>query len=804
MEIWLTAKDLLGLGAKPATIYRKTASGEWVSRRAKPKGPGQPSREYLLDSLPADIQLAWAKLDGERRAGAAPIGIDDETSSGSPTALDSRLSALVAALSRFSPPQYTLEEKDAVQRRCVALGKLCDQAIALIARLKSISVVSPGSREAGKDRAYHPNLAQLAARSASTDSLYLEMYPSAAKPLSTSTFLRLIDKYRTDGPVVFIPKGQTLSPDNDKRFLNVPQEAVDWLHSNLKSYEKASLTEFGRAWLAAAGRKNWKLPFADHRPGAKDSCYTWLYRWRQKVPATTVTMITKGERGFEATYAWIQRQYEDLKPRDGFTMDWRIFDMMCWVPAKKGGGKPALVRRWFCPVLDLASRAIFGFHIDDRPSARGVTLAYLNAIGDAAWKTEPGLELLRGMQRSRDGMQAFVHFDNGKDFRAKSIEGRMIQVSRFDLEDALAVALNAQDVGLAAEVQLRIRHAKPFNAKSKIIETWFRIIAEWEKTQPGYAGNKPENRPHYFKAAVRLHEAFCKRKDGSLADYKQLPELWREAFDRNKEKYKVGTPFLSEDDLKAGFTSRLLEYLHRPHGSLMDDIGEMSPLDHLRMYADTPHMMTSTTTAALLMTPMPATVRGAIITIQWNREKFFYKEVASDLSDGGALYRLPQSTKVEFRVDDNNRGRGMVLTGGTPLCWVENKELLGWNATAEDFKRANAEKKFARKVANEFFETQTNPADWRDIAAERMPEALPIAVGAGDVFDPSESDDQPPGSVTVITRFDRKSPDAPARPALLSPLRVVPDPLQERDDFDSLKSFDSGADTTEIKAEWER
>ena len=95
-------------------------------------------------------------------------------------------------------------------------------------------------------------------------------------------------------------------------------------------------------------------------------------------------------------------------------------------------------------------------------------------------------------------------------------------------------------------------------------------------------------------------------------------------------------------------------------------------------------------------------------------ERFIYREAASELSDGSALLRLPDGTDVELRLDLEGLGRGLIISGGAPLCWVEQPELLSWNATQEAFDAAYDQKRRAKKAAKEFFETRARPSQWRD------------------------------------------------------------------------------------------
>jgi hypothetical protein len=779
--MWIDSKVLESLGVSSATIHRKTKSGAWQSREVRNGQRGRPRKEIRLMDLPQAIQLRW-----QQRASAAPESAAVETTD--PVPPRDPLDRLGAALARFSPPNYTLEQRQAVERRCTELATLCDRAARLVVDLKRARGLTSAI-----DRS-HPDarLAELAQSAASVDPIYIRMYPSRAAAPSLRTFMKWVSSYQSEGPASFIRDQQTLSPAIDSRFAEVPDAAIEWLRCNLKNYVRASVTTYGKRWLAWASANGIKLPFTDSRPGAASSCYTWLYRWRQKVPATTMTLVTKGERGLEAKYAYILRDYSELRPRLGYTMDWKQFDVACWRTAKKGA-PPLLARLWLCPVFDLASRAVFGFNIADRPSARGITFAYLDAIGDSEWKSEPGLELLRGIQRSIDpSILPFLLWDNGKDFRAGSVEGRVVDlqaVGPFDLETGLTLALNTQNIqvkiGLAPDLNIQVRHAKPFNAKSKIIEGWFGYaVRHWEESIAGYCGGKPEKKPFYYPAALSLHKRFSQGRDPKPGDLEKLPPLWRETYEENKRKYGYGTPFLHEEVFRAQFAAWLVEYLRSPHGSLADDRGDMSPLQYLELNADTPHMLTELSMTSLMMESRPETVTNGEIKVAWGGHKFTYREVESDISDGRALYRLPSKAKVDFRFKADSIGRALVISGGGPLCWVQEPELLGWNASRADFDRANARKKAVRRTANEFFETQSRGADWHDEAAERHAEQSNVvelrAVSGGSpqfVSVPTETNSGSPlasgeavgkgasaplasgtrASITALTRFDRKS-----------------------------------------------
>jgi hypothetical protein len=809
MSVYISTKDLLLLGVSERTIKRRVNGGLWIAIQESGQGQvGRPRNLILLSSLPSDLQLKWARLDAERGASAAGDCSIEGRADLTPSP-DSRLQALQVALARFSPPQYTLDQRQAVESRCLELAQLCDSAIRLIGKLKQttgISVASSGANEAGPGRAYHPSLAELAARTASTDPVYLEMYPSASKPLSTSTFLRLLDKYQKKGLVAFIRQTQTLSPAKDKRFVDMPLEAIDWLRVNLKSYVKSSVTLYGERWLEWARRNDVKLPFTESRPGVPNTCYYFLSRWKKSVPAVSMVLAREGMRGVENRFAIITRNYEDLEPRVGWTMDYRTFDLACWLPFKKDKSKkPALVRLTLCTVFDLKARAVFGWHIDEKPSAKGVTLAYVDALSFSQWKQEAGFEKLYGQQRGANGIEPFALWDNGREFTAHIVEGKEIKVGKIELENGLVSILESLKIGLAVDAQFKVRHAKPYNAKSKTVEPFHRYgIGLWEEGLPGFCGNKTTAKPHFYKAALAVHKTFANGHAPKAEDLSQLPPLWRDTYEVYRDRYGFGTPFLSEADLRLAFKSQMIAYNQKPHGSLANERGEMSPVEYINLFGGEPHAMRETTLTALAMLARVEMVDADKITMRWFGEKFVYNEVSSDLSDGTALMRLPERMKVEVRYNPANVGRALVLAQGVTLCWVESPQLMGWNASRDDFQRANADKKKAKQTAQEFFKTQ-QPSDWRDYAAERLPEALPLAVGADDITPIELPDSADRGaSVTVLTRFDRKSSDAllNAPTSAVSHLRVV-NTRQDEDEFNSLKTFESDGSSDEIKAGWE-
>ena len=251
-SMWIPLNYLIKSGfVSRRTAFRKMESGKWESKISGYGRNGKGIQYILLESLPEYLQERYHQQEQEKLASEA------EESGYSATLQDEKLIIYSEALARFSPPKYTLEQRQAVERRALELARLCDQARALIDKLKQrgqLTFTSSSHQGSKPRRSYHPHFAALAKQTASTDPIYLKMYPSSSKPLSNKTFHNLIRQYNKEGLVAFIRDRQTLSPEIDSRFIYIPEPAMDWLHRNLKSYVKSSVTDFGKKWLEAAKR----------------------------------------------------------------------------------------------------------------------------------------------------------------------------------------------------------------------------------------------------------------------------------------------------------------------------------------------------------------------------------------------------------------------------------------------------------------------------------------------------------------------------------------------------------------------
>jgi transposase len=81
----------------------------------------------------------------------------------------------------------------------------------------------------------------------------------------------------------------------------------------------------------------------------------------------------------------------------------------------------------------------------------------------------------------RFGLPEYIYFDNGREFKNHFLCGDMwkSRLSRIDTEDL------GRNIGVVAETGVKLIFAKPYNAKAKPIEQFWRTMHEaFDKWQP--------------------------------------------------------------------------------------------------------------------------------------------------------------------------------------------------------------------------------------------------------------------------------------------------------------------------------
>ncbi len=163
-------------------------------------------------------------------------------------------------------------------------------------------------------------------------------------------------------------------------------------------------------------------------------------------------MYRKGNKYFEDNYLpSVPTDYDSVPSNYEWVADHHVYDVIVNDKGKVG-------RAWLSTWLDRRSRYILGYVIRMAdPNADTVLDSFVEAV-------------------KRCGLPQKIQIDNGKDYAAHDL---------FNLDN---------DYSLAAELNLKMRHSIPYNAKAKSIERAFRSIESFNKMLDSYCGDRPEHR----------------------------------------------------------------------------------------------------------------------------------------------------------------------------------------------------------------------------------------------------------------------------------------------------------------------
>lgn len=188
-----------------------------------------------------------------------------------------------------------------------------------------------------------------------------------------------------------------------------------------------------------------------------------------------VTIAREGKKAFEdKCMPYIERDYSKLSPNEWWVSDHHLWDIFVRVPDGKGGWK--LERPWGSYWMDMRTRKMMSSIVRTESPNSDVVLCSF------------------GLGVEHFGIPNGVRLDNGKDYKAKDMfypEGKYLCS-----EDDEKYISNS----LAANLQVAVTYAIPYNAKAKPIERVFNTYEEQlGKKYPSYAGSNAKSRPEDLK-----------------------------------------------------------------------------------------------------------------------------------------------------------------------------------------------------------------------------------------------------------------------------------------------------------------
>ena len=187
-------------------------------------------------------------------------------------------------------------------------------------------------------------------------------------------------------------------------------------------------------------------------------------------------LFREGEKAYhDKVEAYIERDISKLEVGDVLIADGHTLNFQVINPFT---GKPT--RATLVGFLDWKSTALVGYEVMMSENTQCIASALRNAI------------INLGM------IPKVVYQDNGRAFKAK-----YFQSCDFDEE-----GFN----GVYANLGIKSVFAKPYNARAKVIERFFREFQEeFEKMMPSYIGTSIENKPAWMKRGEKLHREMHKK-----------------------------------------------------------------------------------------------------------------------------------------------------------------------------------------------------------------------------------------------------------------------------------------------------
>lgn len=157
-------------------------------------------------------------------------------------------------------------------------------------------------------------------------------------------------------------------------------------------------------------------------------------------------------------------------------------------------GKPC--RATLVGFLDWKSTALIGYEIMLEENTQCIASALRNAIINL------------------DMIPKVVYQDNGKAFRAK-----------YFTDDKGFTELGFQ--GLYSKLGIETVFARPYNARAKVIERFFKEFQEgFEKLLPSYVGSSVNNKPAYMMRNERLHKSWHNEYIPTIEETIKMIDIW--------------------------------------------------------------------------------------------------------------------------------------------------------------------------------------------------------------------------------------------------------------------------------------
>ena len=455
-ERWLKSDEVRVLTQwSQRSIGRRAELGELKFREVKGKNSnGRPSREYLLNSLPAEFQLKFFS------SASSTTNPKRETNS---QIVPFRSAAIPAERPRIVLPN-SMHQAQAEQR------------LSMIRRLVDYENLSAEQKRTLRQL---PNDQRINSRNDLTRRISIE---TNTPP---QTIARWLANYREGG---FAALADRVRADKGQsRWFNQHHQAAI-LAAYLFLNERQSVSFAYEAIVRNAAQ----LEIADDDLPSRETVRIFLSR--QISPAMTA-LAREGQREYrERMSPYLRRMYTDIFSNQIWVGDTAILDIEAANDLFPELPDHAPLRIRLCAMEDYRSRKIVGANFAVEGSSIAITAT-----------------MLRGILQF--GMPEMVYVDNGRDYR-KVAKGthRGFEIDPLRDEDFAPLV----EKGLLARLGIGVTHCIPRHPQSKHIERFFRTLhMRFDSVHSTYTGGSPATRPESTEIAMMQHRRLVKKGRGA-------------------------------------------------------------------------------------------------------------------------------------------------------------------------------------------------------------------------------------------------------------------------------------------------
>ena len=238
------------------------------------------------------------------------------------------------------------------------------------------------------------------------------------------------------------------------------------------------------AWQSCLRRKTLSAEILKRYPAPTNRRPRCPQRIRRQVAAEIAAVYQHRVRPHSNSnnVAPMTRDWRNVYAQDAYEIDDKTLDVLCRVTEEENGGPVEReIRCQFLPLIDVKSGKILDFVL----------------IGEANY-TSVSIRTLITRTCKKYGLPERFSFERGMFKNAKLLGNNARNRSFAEVEN------------FATRIGIAIHHALPGRARTKIVETVFRLLDRKMYAWPGYIGND------------EMHNKFERARDGGLWTYEEL------------------------------------------------------------------------------------------------------------------------------------------------------------------------------------------------------------------------------------------------------------------------------------------